>query len=59
MADALWVWRHPKPIDAAGRCIGIADLPVDPRKARRLASRIRRTARRHGLPRQVVTSSMH
>ena len=42
---AVVVWRHPKPIGAAGRCIGHTDLPVDPRKAKRLAHRIRRYAR--------------
>lgn len=58
MADELWVWRHPRPRDAAGRCIGRTDLPVDPRKVRRLADRIRRTARRHGLPLRVATSPL-
>ena len=53
------VWRHPKPRGAAGRCIGgRTDLPVDPRKAKRLAHRIRTHARRHGLPREVVTSPL-
>ena len=56
---ALTIWRHPKPRGAAGRCIGCrTDLPVDPRKARRLAHRIRTYARRHGLPREVVTSPL-
>jgi alpha-ribazole phosphatase len=54
----LAVWRHPKPIGASGRCIGHTDLPVDPRKAKRLAHRIRRHARKHGLPREVWTSSL-
>lgn len=53
------IWRHPKPLGAAGRCIGCrTDLPVDPRKAKRLAHRIRAHARRHGLPRKVVTSPL-
>lgn len=53
------IWRHPKPRGAAGRCIGgRTDLPVDPRKAKRLAHRIRAHARRHGLPREVVTSPL-
>lgn len=53
------IWRHPKPQGAAGRCIGgRTDLPVDPRKAKRLAHRIRAHARRHGLPREVVTSPL-
>ncbi|MFG6485806.1 histidine phosphatase family protein [Roseateles sp. BYS78W] len=53
------IWRHPKPQGAEGRCIGgRTDLPVDPRKAKRLAHRIRAHARRHGLPRDVVTSPL-
>ena len=52
------IWRHPKPIGAAGRCIGRTDLPVDPRRAKRLAHRIRQHARRHGLPHAVVTSPL-
>ena len=56
---AVTIWRHPKPIGAAGRCIGSrTDLPVDPRKAKRLAHRIRAYARRHGLPHEVVTSPL-
>ena len=54
----LSVWRHPKPIGAAGRCIGQTDLPVDPRRAKRLAHRIRQTARREGLPHVVATSPL-
>lgn len=53
------IWRHPRPRGAAGRCVGgRTDLPVDPRKAKRLAHRIRAHARRHGLPREVVTSPL-
>ena len=37
----LWVWRHPPPQGVAGRCIGRTDVTVDPRKAKRLAHRIR------------------
>ncbi|MFN3887486.1 MAG: histidine phosphatase family protein [Aquabacterium sp.] len=57
---SAWVmaWRHPQPMGAAGRCIGRTDLPVDRRKARRLAHRIRQAARRHGWPRVVHTSSL-
>lgn len=42
-------WRHPRPRERAlaGRCIGRTDLAADPRKARRLAARIRRWAQRH------------
>jgi alpha-ribazole phosphatase len=53
---AFRIWRHPRAEGADGRCIGVTDLPVDPRRARRLAERIRRTARRHGLPHLVLTS---
>ena len=57
--DALWCWRHPRPVGAAGRCVGgRTDLPVDRRKARRLAHRIRAAARRHGLPRAVSVSPL-
>ena len=53
-----WLWRHPRPIGVAGRCIGRTDLPLDPRRAKRLAHRIRTAARRHGLPQQVWTSPL-
>jgi alpha-ribazole phosphatase len=56
---AFTIWRHPRPRGAEGRCIGgRTDLPVDPRKAKRLAHRIRAHARRHVLPREVVTSPL-
>lgn len=52
-------WRHPKPHGASGRCIGGGtDLPVDRRKAKRLAHRIRKQARRHGWPRIIHTSPL-
>ncbi len=54
----LWLWRHPRPQGAAGRCIGRSDLAVDPRRAKRLAHRIRAAARRHGLPHEVWTSPL-
>jgi alpha-ribazole phosphatase len=54
----LHAWRHPKPQGAPGRCIGQTDLPVDRRKAKRLAHRIRRAARRHRWPYVVHTSSL-
>lgn len=57
MAD-LWCWRHPRAEGAAGRCIGRSDLPVDPRRAKRLAHHIRRTARREGLPRVLQVSPL-
>lgn len=52
----LWCWRHPPARGAAGRCIGRTELRVDPRRARRLARRIRALARRHGLPRAAWVS---
>jgi alpha-ribazole phosphatase len=54
----LWAWRHPRAQGAQGRCIGRTDLRVDPRRAKRLAHRIRQAARRHGLPRVVWTSPL-
>jgi alpha-ribazole phosphatase len=54
----LWLWRHPVALGASGRCIGHTDLPVDPRKAKRLAHRIRRMARQHALPRRVHVSPL-
>lgn len=62
MPDATRVvhaWRHPRPRGAAGRCVGArTDLAVDPRKAKRLAHRIRAHARRTGTLRLVVTSPL-
>lgn len=55
---ALAVWRHPRPCDVQGRCIGRTDVRVDRRKAKRLAHRIRRWARQHGAARVVFTSSL-
>ena len=54
----IWVWRHPPAQDARGRCVGRTDLPVDPRRAKRLAHRIRQVARQQGLRRQVFTSPL-
>ena len=54
----LHVWRHPKPRGVAGRCIGHTDVGVDARKIKRLAHRIRRAARKEGLPREVHTSAL-
>jgi alpha-ribazole phosphatase len=51
-------WRHPKPIGAQGRCIGRTDLPLDRRKAKRLAHRIRRAARLNGWPCVVYSSPL-
>lgn len=54
----IWAWRHPRVPQAAGRCIGRTDLPVDARRAKRLAHRIERCVRRHGLVREVWTSPL-
>ena len=52
------VWRHPQPRDVQGRCIGRTDVPVDRRKAKRLAHRVRHWARQHDAARVVLTSSL-
>lgn len=57
-ASDLWLWRHPRPQGAEGRCIGRTDLRLDPRRARRLARRIRQVVRAQGLPRTVYTSPL-
>lgn len=54
----LRVWRHPKPFEASGRCIGRTDLRVDRRRIARLAARIATAARRESLPREVWTSPL-
>ncbi len=54
----LWVWRHPRPVGIQGRCIGHTDVALDRRRAKRLARRIQRVARREGLPRRVLTSPL-
>jgi alpha-ribazole phosphatase len=55
---ALHAWRHPRADGADGRCIGCTELRVDPRRAKRLAHRIRDFARRHALPHIVITSPL-
>ena len=55
---AWLAWRHPRAQGADCRCIGRTDLRLDPRKARRLARRIRRVAERDDLPRLVCTSPL-
>jgi alpha-ribazole phosphatase len=57
-AASLWCWRHPRAEGAAGRCIGRTDLAVDRRRAKRLAHRIRTTARRQGLPQAIGVSPL-
>ncbi|HRK37175.1 MAG TPA: histidine phosphatase family protein [Burkholderiaceae bacterium] len=54
----LLVWRHPRPDDVAGRCVGRTDVAVDPRRAKRLARRIQATARRDRLAHVVYTSPL-
>jgi len=48
--------RHPEPTGVAGLCIGRTESTVDPRRAKRLAHRLRARARRDGLPPVVRTS---
>lgn len=56
-SERLRVWRHPRPEGAAGLCVGAGtDLPVHWRRAKRLARRIQRAARRARL-RHLVHSS--
>ena len=57
-APVFAVWRHPPPHDVQGRCIGRTDVPVDRRKAKRLAHRVRHWARQHGAARVVLTSNL-
>ena len=54
----FWCWRHTAARGAAGRCIGRTDVAVDPRRAKRLAHRLRQQARRHGLPRVAWVSPL-
>ncbi|GAA3532600.1 histidine phosphatase family protein [Zobellella aerophila] len=54
----LFIWRHPRPINAAGICLGRTDLAIDTRKARRLAGRIQRFAHRHHLPKKIYVSPL-
>ena len=55
----LSVWRHPRPEGAAGRCIGArSDLALHWRRAKRLARRIQKAARRERLPRIVHCSPL-
>jgi len=58
-ADAIWVWRHPRPEGAAGLCVGArSDLPVHWRRAKRRARRIQKLAGRHRLPKIVQSSTL-
>lgn len=57
-ATTFYLWRHPKPINATGRCIGHTDLLVDKRKLRRLANHIHVFTRHHRLPKVIWLSSL-
>jgi alpha-ribazole phosphatase len=54
----LRLWRHPRPHGAQGLCLGRTDLPVDLRRARRLAHHIRQWARHEAGPHEVWTSPL-
>lgn len=59
MSNTVHAWRHPRPEGAAGRCIGAGtDLPVHWRRAKRLARRIQRFARRQRLPHVIHCSPL-
>ncbi|WP_114418315.1 histidine phosphatase family protein [Marinospirillum perlucidum] len=54
----LTIWRHPKPRKSEGICLGHTDLDVDPRRSRRLASRIQHYASLQGCARQLHVSPL-
>ena len=54
----FYVWRHPKPIGADGKCIGQTDIDVDKRKLKRLANKIQRFVRLHHLPKVIWVSPL-
>ncbi len=54
----LYIWRHPKPLNAAGLCLGQTDMGVDKRKLRRLANQIQRFARRNRLEKVIWVSPL-
>jgi alpha-ribazole phosphatase len=54
----LTIWRHPKPRNVDGLCVGRMDVSVDRRKSKRLAHRVRAKARRDGAARIVITSQL-
>jgi alpha-ribazole phosphatase len=56
--NMIHVWRHPKPSQVQGRCIGVSNVHVDARKAKRLAHRIRQYARKNGGQQVVFTSPL-
>ena len=54
----LYIWRHPKPLAAAGICLGHTDMAVDNRKLKRLAHHIERFVRVHQLPKVIWVSPL-
>lgn len=58
VGKATHVWRHPQAMQVAGRCIGHTDVTVMPRKARRLAYRVRKFASVNRLPACIWTSDL-
>lgn len=52
------IWRHPKPINAEGICLGHTDLAVDPRRTRNLAYKVQQEARRLKLPPVIYVSPL-
>jgi alpha-ribazole phosphatase len=55
---AVQIWRHPRPDNVVGRCIGHTDVGLDTRRAKRLARRIQRFARQQGAPKVIWTSPL-
>lgn len=54
----LYIWRHPKPMNTEGFCIGQTDVKVDKRKLKRLANKIERFVRLHRLPKVIWVSPL-
>lgn len=54
----LYIWRHPKPMNTEGICIGQTDIGVDKRKLKRLANKIERFVRLHQLPKTIWVSPL-
>ena len=54
----LYIWRHPKPMNTEGICIGQTDVGVDKRKLKRLANKIERFVRLHQLPKTIWVSPL-
>lgn len=54
----LYIWRHPKPMNTEGFCIGQTDVKVDKRKLKRLANKIESFVRLHQLPKMIWVSPL-